>query len=610
MKQATLRFKIYGGVAIIACLLITNALVSFFGQKRLRAELKLLRNVDLINDSVHDVDRDVQKLKLSVDRYVAFGHESLYQEVNRIRSRLDDEIEDINAADLDTTFESLFEQVGQHIKTYSEQFELMVEERRIREDLVQVQMPKSAAMVETSLSQLGTKPELQSETFQIRVFEVQGHFARAEKSFLRYFESRDAEHVSAAVESLRNAFQVATEIQYSKGADAHLLSKMKQFEQVAMRAFQATRGYLFFQNVLMSGEASEVSYYSRKLNDYAEQQNSEISERVRNVSEFVNWLIASVTIVAVALSSIMAVRLAILVVPPITELTEVFTQLSEGETVPEVPGTDRADEIGQMAEAARVFSDQNRHTQDLLEESKELGKELREKARQLQVTNEELDNFAYVASHDLKSPLRGIRQLATWIEEEDAKNLSKESVTYLEHLRSRITKMEVLLEDLLEFSRVGQIELLREQVELIELLDEVVELSNNPKSVRVDFERERITLFTWRVPLRQILQNLVGNAIKHHHCEGEAWVKVSFRADDKYYRFEVSDNGPGIREKDHQRVFQMYQRVGNAKIDGSGMGLSIVKKQIEKLGGSISLSSEFGIGSTFRFTIPKHQLEG
>jgi len=112
------------------------------------------------------------------------------------------------------------------------------------------------------------------------------------------------------------------------------------------------------------------------------------------------------------------------------------------------------------------------------------------------------------------------------------------------------------------------------------------------------------SLNTLRSPLEQVLLNLIGNAIKHNDKGPGGLVEVSCVREQDRYRFSVRDNGPGIDAKHHERAFQMYQRVGDPNVDGSGMGLAIVKKQIEKLGGEVALYSKLGAGATFEFTWP------
>lgn len=219
--------------------------------------------------------------------------------------------------------------------------------------------------------------------------------------------------------------------------------------------------------------------------------------------------------------------------------------------------------------------------------------------------NSELDNFAYIASHDLKSPLRGIDQLAKWIQEDSAEGLSEESCVNLNKLQGRIRTMETLLNDLLEYARIGRVNGECEPTDTGAMLREISDLIDNPEKIQISIAPDMPVLNTFRTPLRHVFLNLVTNAVKHHDHPESGKIEIDYLDLNEFYEFSVKDNGPGIDPKHHDRIFQMYQRVGNTNADGSGMGLAIIKKQIETLGGTISVESEGKQKTTFHFTWPK-----
>lgn len=133
---------------------------------------------------------------------------------------------------------------------------------------------------------------------------------------------------------------------------------------------------------------------------------------------------------------------------------------------------------------------------------------------------------------------------------------------------------------------------------------EFPKLLTTPMEFRYGGRNTLPTCRTIRVPLEQVLLNLIGNAIKHNDKGEQGLVEVLCENCDGHYLFGIRDNGPGIDAQHHERVFQMYQRVGDSSVEGSGMGLAIVKKQIERQGGSIRLDSNVGDGVTFNFVWP------
>lgn len=607
MRTLSIRTKIYLGIAFILGLLVVNGLVSYWGLGRLREQVALRQQASGITQKSQNIDRYVQELRLRVDRYVVTGHESLQDRVVNLNKRIGEELASIDTDRLDKGVADRFSRISVNVDEYLRHFDSVVRERRIRESLVHDELPEQAAKVRHSLATLASSlaDDPGADAQRLRVAKCQTEFAIAERAFLNYFEAPDTAAANAGVDAAELVMKLAAEGSTDELWVA-LNDAITEYERIGLRAVQATRSYLFLRNVLMAGEAAEVSYNAQKLREIADAEQAAIDGQLVRVSDTVNRVTATMVAVAIAMSLVIAGRLAVDIVQPITALTRSFRRLSEGETIDEIPGSARHDEIGSMAEAARVFSRQNQQTRDLLARSEELGKELQRQTEVLATTNDELDSFAYVASHDLKSPLRGIRQLATWIVEDSADKLEGNSRIYLEQMRSRVEKMEDLLDELLRYSRVGRMDAEQEEVDVDELLDEVIGMTDNPSGVEIRRPEDLPRFTTLRSPLKQVLLNLVGNAIKHNHLGPDGVVELNWAGDDDHYRVTVSDNGPGIDPVNHERVFQMYQRVGDSAVEGSGMGLALVKKQVENLGGSVSLDSTLGDGARFTFTWPTH----
>ena len=229
-----------------------------------------------------------------------------------------------------------------------------------------------------------------------------------------------------------------------------------------------------------------------------------------------------------------------------------------------------------------------------------------ERTAELERSNRELDQFAYVASHDLKTPLRGIYNLATWITEDAGSVLPEPSIAHLVKLRGRVQRMERLLDDLLAYSRVGRRDGKAEIVQVKPLLEEVIYLLAPPDGFTIHLQSELPTIVTPHTPLELVFRNLIGNAIKHHHQPEHGQLYISACDLGNYIEFCVRDNGPGIEPQHHERIFGMFQVLRpRDEIEGSGMGLAIVKKAVEYRKGRVRLESMAGQGTTFYFTWPK-----
>ncbi|CAN5546641.1 hypothetical protein BH09GEM1_BH09GEM1_09380 [soil metagenome] len=227
-----------------------------------------------------------------------------------------------------------------------------------------------------------------------------------------------------------------------------------------------------------------------------------------------------------------------------------------------------------------------------------------EQSTRLEQSNRELDQFAYVASHDLKAPLRGIANLAQWIEEDLGEHVTDESRNHLRLLRGRVHRMEALIDGILTYSRAGRHREPVEQVNTAALIAETIELLAPSEGVTIAVASHMPILLAERIPLQQIFMNLIGNAVKYGQRDGLE-VTVRSEEEDDFIRFDVADNGPGIDPRYHDRIWQIFQTLApRDEVEGTGIGLSVVRKLVETRGGRAWIESELGKGSTFSFTWP------
>lgn len=215
--------------------------------------------------------------------------------------------------------------------------------------------------------------------------------------------------------------------------------------------------------------------------------------------------------------------------------------------------------------------------------------------------NRELDQFAYVASHDLKAPLRAIANLSEWIEEDLEDKIPSENRKHMQLMRERVHRMDALLNGLLEYSRVGQTPSQIELVNVGDLLKEIIETLAPPPTFTIEVGLMP-ELNARKMLLRQVFCNLIDNAINHHPTK---YGKINISAVDlgDRYEFSVADDGKGIDPIYHHKIYQVFQTLESRDIkESTGIGLAIVKKIVEVEGGKISLESEAGSGANFRFT--------
>jgi signal transduction histidine kinase/CheY-like chemotaxis protein len=228
----------------------------------------------------------------------------------------------------------------------------------------------------------------------------------------------------------------------------------------------------------------------------------------------------------------------------------------------------------------------------------------------LEQRNQELDEFACIASHDLQAPLRGIANLTDWLSKDLAGTLPAENQQQIDLIQTRITQMNTLIQGLLQYARVGRANLDSTNINLSHLLAEVIEIIEPDPGFEINFPTDLPNLHTQSLHLKQVFTNLIGNAIKYHDrpngkIEILAILVPSSSANDREqaWQFTVRDDGPGIAPEHHKKIFGIFQTLkGREDNRSSGVGLAIVQKIVESRGGAVWVESDLGRGSAFSFT--------
>ena len=235
-----------------------------------------------------------------------------------------------------------------------------------------------------------------------------------------------------------------------------------------------------------------------------------------------------------------------------------------------------------------------------------MAKELSRNISLLQEKNEELDQFAHIVSHDLKGPLRGIDNVVTWIEEDHKEELTPKVDEYLLLIKGRVIRAENLIQGLLSYARIGKEIVPKEQVNVNELLNEVLDSVPMKQNISVAIADNLPELYTEKIPLFQVFANLVSNAVKYNDKDnGE--IKVYSKDHGDHYEFFVEDNGPGISEQYHKKIFVIFQTLKERdSFESTGVGLAIVKKILDKRNEVIRVHSKPGDGIIFSFTWNKN----
>lgn len=254
---------------------------------------------------------------------------------------------------------------------------------------------------------------------------------------------------------------------------------------------------------------------------------------------------------------------------------------------------------------ARDITEKRRIEAELRDLNADLERRVSERTAALKAANTELESFAYVVSHDLKAPLRGIGHLAQWLSQDYAAVLDPKGQEMLAMLSGRVKRLDALIDGVLQYSRIGRMHETAVPIDLQALIQEIIDLLAPPDTITIDIVTAFPTIVAEKPRLIQVFQNLLSNAIKFmDKSDGRIWLSCEERGE--AWVFHVADNGPGIEPQYHERIFHIFQTLApRDTYESTGIGLALVKKIVEYYGGTIWVESAPEQGSVFSFTLPK-----
>jgi two-component system sensor kinase FixL len=239
------------------------------------------------------------------------------------------------------------------------------------------------------------------------------------------------------------------------------------------------------------------------------------------------------------------------------------------------------------------------------ERQAEMTRELAATNQELATANKELAAFASVVSHDLKAPLRAIDSLVRWLASDYGEKFDTEGREQVKLLLGRVTRMHNLIDGIQQYSRAGRVIEKRVDVDLSTMMPEVIDFLSPPSHIKVKIETPLPTVSAEKTLIEQVFRNLLSNAVRYND-KPEGLVRVGGLDGGDHWRFYVADNGPGIEERNFERIFHIFETCKpRDQSDSTGVGLAVVKKAVELHGGRVWVESKVGEGSTFFFTFPK-----
>ncbi|MBF7074537.1 response regulator [Glaciecola sp. MH2013] len=597
-------------ILLIVQLIFTRAnqhqlLRSFSSYQVAVSEEKIVRELER---DVLDLQRHVLVFKDTGSLSSKARFDSIIADVKiSLTSLLENLPDGLNTSDVESTIEAM----QQHLIDYEENFSSVVVGRTDRDSIFEqgVLLTLNQLINDANVS-YQSQEQLQQNQFSY-------YLSLAENKAYQYLLTPNSVLKTEFIRQVENAEKVVDNLPLPTQQKSNILTKLSdvkdQFTQLAL----STTGYLYLVNVVMAGSANEFLFLAKELSEttgvYATKENASISASIDESRQRLNVYMG----IALFTSLLIAFFIARRIIRPMAQITSVFEKLSDGKNITEIPGEQRRDEIGQLAEAAKVFNNKNKQTEALLREaqsandqSNELNKQLQDAIRVADQANASKSIFLANMSHEIRTPMNAIIGLVDLSMREELNENVRNNLSKILYSSQILTNV---INDILDFSKIeaGKLEIEESYFSFASLFDTllaVASLKASEKNLNLRLYVEP-SLPTNAIgdPLRisQVLLNLLSNAIKFTRS-GVVDIRLSSAVSNKANAFklvvQVIDTGIGMSEAQLNKIFMPFIQADGStsrEFGGTGLGLTIVKQLVKLMDGEISASSEEGKGSTF-----------
>jgi len=591
--------KIYVGFIISGLLAIAIAMISYLTIGYVSEKFRDLVDYSTQAEEGIKLINMVSELQHQSLIYTHNGHKSAAEKVYQLEQSLHQHLDDMQLDD---------NKIKQHLYQYMVAFKQLDEQRQLQYALINDNIRTSASNTEKLFkSYISTIANNYDHALQLKDREILNTLLLVEKNAMRYFDTLNPTNVVEVKKSLK---QISSYLQENKTMDTSAMSQAYVSEMIAgvleyeknfLEAVQRTRAYLFLVNVVMSAEAYEVVYQAKLMSQELEYKKVITELSLFEMLNTVNKVVLLTIIVSAFLAILLPLKIGRSITLPIVRLSSAFNELSKGALKTKIPTYTVDDEMGELTYAAEVLKEKNRQTEQLFEESKNLSRELDDKKKKLERSNDELEQFVFTVSHDLKSPLVSSMGFIGIIRSLAAKGKTKEAISKLSKVVKANERMGQLIDDLLELSRVNRIHLDKKNIDLNELLATFKnmhrgELEKN--GIAMQIKPGLPMIFANESRILQLFENLFSNSVKYASNQKDPIMEIGTRESEHSNLIYFRDNGPGVPKEYHEKIFKLFHRLDNEK-EGTGIGLTIAAKVMKFHNGKIWIDSEEGKGAKF-----------
>ncbi len=589
------------GFLVVLGLHVCIAIVAHVGQDQATRDLEVQNALRKKLIASSDLDTAVRELERGVLLYVQTGTRSTAARTVRLHETIQQRLQVLAVGDRG---EHVTRMLG-HLQRHRELYDAVIRDRDTRDRLVRETLRPAYNRIQASLDALVATGDA---NVMVPALRGQNRLREAQIATLRFLAEPDSELVARArrqLAELRTEFdQIERHAPFP--CDAAHAGAVSEYENALIAMVQATRAYLYLVNVAMAGETAEFLRLSGQVRAASTESINRLTEAMGTDHRQFAFASNAIAVGTIILGLLAGVWISRSIAPPLQQITSTLRDLAAGRETPVIPYAGRRDEIGEISAAAQVFRGRSEQIEELLAQARASEQELRRKEEALSTRNAELDQFTYVASHDLQEPLRKLLSFSQLLPIDLGGDLPEKAATDLRYITDAAHRMKVLVQDLLLFARSGNRDLHCVPVSLDTCVDNALEVLSD----RIDADDPLIR----RDPLPQVngdaalltqlYQNLIGNALKFVRPGQRVELHLTAERRGDECVLGVRDNGIGIDAAYAEMIFAPFKRLhARANYEGTGIGLAICEKVVHRHGGRIWVESEPDRGAHFRFTL-------
>ena len=572
----SLKTRIFAGFFLLIIVIFFLGVFSYFSLTFSQKETaKYVETSELVAQML-ELDKLSISLNRYIDTYVSYGYEnsikSVADSIDKMRSMLKNVDGIVTIENADDTIDRINEQLNVLENTFKE----IVAERNIRTDLLTGGMRDVADSLENQLYILVKDFEKDSDDVYSMIIVLK----TIEKNLFRYLDYYDARWLEDVTQNFNilNRWMSENQSLVLEHRDTefveNLLLNINTFENTFVRFVQSVRSNLYLENVVMSGACHEIIYLSNEFNKRIIDYNKDLTRNIQFANSRDKNAMIVASIAAIFFGVGISLFLSMSISRPIEKITRTFNKLAKGEVNTIVPEIDRNDEIGALARSADVFKAKNSQTEKLLVQTKDLASELELNRQALEKSNDELEQFVYTVSHDLKSPLVTSSGFISMIQDLYKAGKPETAFGKLDKVIAANERMGQLINDLLELSRVGRVDLDFESLDLNLVIREFLEIQKEvleKEDISLQVEKDLPVIVANKSRFLQVLENLFTNAIKYGKlADKKLEIQIGFKKENDGVSLFFKENGNGIHPEFHKKVFGLFSRLNNSikiKID-------------------------------------------